>query len=454
MRGIYCSPHRAPAHAWATRTQQDDFSLRSAQAIPVELHHHAAELVGPDLFARGSHHQRGLRTLHARLGGSALGAEWGLTVQQQVLRLEGFVAAGHFAGFQLIDAQAVARAHDEVLLAPILGLPQRLKIIVFKLPAHRNKVADAEAQGVASHLEGGVDDLAGLAAQASLLLCLFGNRQPAGSIVVLERVGRDQVLRRGSTELLLSRPHGRGVVAGQDGVAAGIELLAHLHVPEVLFRAGDSPFFRRVQNRFVTGHCLVPGDGIGKYQGVLGFLVLEEVIDAFFFQQALHEAQIALAVLHAVVALAIGMVLDGSRFNVGEPALGQHRGDDGQGILGWLVEDAAVEGVVEQAERGSELDQVARVQVRGADLGEVGDDAVKEALFASDQLDAHGQRLADHIVGLKARLLREKTKLELVRLAQCLLPLQGLKQEHALGKGPGHRGVAAEEWHGDVYSSL
>jgi hypothetical protein len=88
------------------------------------------------------------------------------------------------------------------------------------------------------------------------------------------------------------------------------------------------------------------------------------------------------------------------------------------------------------------------VQLRGADLGEVGHDAVKEALLAGDQLDAHRERLAEHIVGIEVRLLREQPKLELVRPPQRLLPLEVSSKQHALGKGPRHRGIASEECHG------
>jgi hypothetical protein len=46
-----------------------------AQAIPIELHHHAAELVGPNLLARGADHQRGLRAGMRGLRRRALGTE-------------------------------------------------------------------------------------------------------------------------------------------------------------------------------------------------------------------------------------------------------------------------------------------------------------------------------------------------------------------------------------------
>jgi hypothetical protein len=78
------------------------------------------------------------------------------------------------------------------------------------------------------------------------------DRKPAGIVVVLERVGRHQIFRRPSTELLLLGPHLRRVVAAQHRVAAGIERPAHLHVPEMLFGAGDLPLFGRVENRFVA----------------------------------------------------------------------------------------------------------------------------------------------------------------------------------------------------------
>jgi len=63
---------------------------------------------------------------------------------------------------------------------------------------------------------------------------------------------------------------------------------------------------------------------------------------------------------------------------------------------------------------------------------------MKEALLAGDKLEAHGQGLAQHIVGLEARLLGKQAELKLVRPPEHLLAPEGLEQQHALGKGPCH----------------
>ena len=190
------------------------------------------------------------------------------------------------------------------------------------------------------------------------------------------------------------------------------------------------------------------GDGIGEHQGVLGFLVPEEIVDAFFFEQSLHEAQVALAVLDAEFACAVGVVLDRPRFDIGQPVLGQHRFHDGKRVLCGIVENAAIGGEVEQAQPRPDLGRVARVELRGPALGKPGHDAVKEALLAGVELDAHRERLAQHIGGIEVRLLGKQPELELVRSPQFLLPLERLKQQHALGKRPRHRGIAPEECHG------
>ena len=286
-------------------------------------------------------------------------------------------------------------------------------------------------------------DLVDLHARGSLKLRLFRERKGAGIVVVFKLRSRRCLVRALLAKHRLFRPNLGGVVAAQDRMNAGKEPLADFHAPEMLRNAGRPPLLRRVQNRFVAEYRLVPGDGIGQYQGVLGPLVLEEIVDAFFLQQALHEVQIALAELHAVLAHAIGMMLDRPGVHVGQVAQGQHRLRDGHGVLRGIVEHATVPRLLENAQLRLELGRVARVGMRGVLLGKIGHDAVKQAMRAAVERDAHGERLAEHGASIDIRILRKQTEIEQVWPTELLPPLQGLKKQNALLKGPRHRGIAS-----------
>ena len=137
-----------------------------------------------------------------------------------------------------------------------------------------------------------------------------------------------------------------------------------------------------------------------------------------------------------------------TRFDVGQPVLGQHRLHDGKRVLCGIVENAAIDGEVEQAQPRPDLGRVARVQLRSPALGKPGDDAVKESLLAGVELDAHCERLAQHILGIEVRLFGQQPELKQVRSPQFLLPLERLEQQHALGKGARHRCITTQKRHG------
>lgn len=79
--------------------------------------------------------------------------------------------------------------------------------------------------------------------------------------------------------------------------------------------------------------------GIDEIERVLIVLVLEEIVDAFFFQQSIDEIEVAFAVLHAVLAQSIGFaqrLLD----IAAETVLLENRLDDlGHGLI---LKDAAI----------------------------------------------------------------------------------------------------------------
>jgi hypothetical protein len=107
---------------------------------------------------------------------------------------------------------------------------------------------------------------------------------------------------------------------------------------------------------------------------VLVLFMLEEVVDAFVFEQALDEVEVGLAVLHRVLAFAVAGLEPG--LDVGETALGQYLGGQHGGIE--LEEDAAVARVVEERQLRVQDGHVAGVLHGQSGLGEVGDDAVEE----------------------------------------------------------------------------
>ena len=110
--------------------------------------------------------------------------------------------------------------------------------------------------------------------------------------------------------------------------------------------------------------------------------MLEEIVDAFFFKQALDEIEVGLTILQAVLALEIGMALEGAGLDVRVAALSEAIGDDGQRCLTFFIDHTAVAGVVEELEIGVDDDLVACVIHHEAGLGKVGDDAVRMAIVA------------------------------------------------------------------------
>src|ERR1700722_7822138 len=89
-----------------------------AQAIPVELHHDPAVLVGMDLLARGADDHRRLRATHHRLGRDAGRAELLLAGNRGEAAAELMLVAG--TGRILVRRRLDAGGGDEVL-AVLIG---------------------------------------------------------------------------------------------------------------------------------------------------------------------------------------------------------------------------------------------------------------------------------------------------------------------------------------------
>ena len=288
-----------------------------AQPVPVELHHHATEAVGPDLLARRPNDERRLRSAHAGLLRRPPRPERRVGVEEQIDRLERLIGARHGPALVLVDAEAVGGTDDQILVAEVLRVPEGEDLLA-AAPARpqRDQIANPEAHGVAFHLDERALHTLRLHAHRGLAACLRRIEKPTRVVVVLELRARRRLARRFLAELRLPGPQLCRVVAAQDRVPAGIERFAHLHAPEMLLGPRDLPFLGRVEHRFIPLGRLVPGDRVGEHHDVLGFLVLEEVVDAFVLEQPLHEVEVAFLVLHAVLALAVDMILDRARLDV------------------------------------------------------------------------------------------------------------------------------------------
>jgi len=416
------------------------------EPVPVELNHHATEEVGPDLLVRGPDDHGGLRALDAGLGHRPPRAKRHLRVEELVGGAKRLVAAGQRAGLVLIDAQPVAGADDEVLLAEVLGLPEGCQghLAALEVWPQGHEVTEPEPQGVAVHLDEGVLHALGLRAQARLVASLLGIVEPARIVVVLEaRPGR-RLVRDRVAPLRLLRPIQGRIVAREHGVLAGIERPAQPHAKEVLGGPGGTALLERERDGRIARRHVVGREPIGEHQRVLARLVPEEVVDALVLEQALHEAQIALAILHAVLALAIDTPLERARLEIGQPPLREHRGHDLDRVLTDLIEDPAVAGVLELPQERFQHGPVAGEPVRDARLGESRNRAVKAALAPARERKADPHRLAQHLVGVEVRIGRKQTELEPIRRAEGLGADQRLQQQDPLVERPADPRVATE----------
>ena len=151
-------------------------------------------------------------------------------------------------------------------------------------------------------------------------------------------------------------------------------------------------FHRAIRNFFETGSALVRAQRIGQHHGVRAGGMREVVVDAFLLHQSADEAEVVLAVLHAIVAL--GVIAAEALLDVRVADLAQHGADD----LGHahLAVDAAVDLARQQpgfGHQGGAVDGVAHV-IDGleAGLARLADDAVEMARIAVFGFQRHRHR--------------------------------------------------------------
>ena len=136
---------------------------------------------------------------------------------------------------------------------------------------------------------------------------------------------------------------------------------------------------------------LVSRGVVGEDERVLAVLVLEEVEDAFVFEEARDEGEGGFVVLHAVVARRV--CAGRGIFVVGEAQLVEEaRHDVGHGLV--LV-DAAVGGLRQDPEPRTKLRVVCGEALVGVLLHEARDDAVEEVVGSVVEPQLDGRALAD-----------------------------------------------------------
>jgi hypothetical protein len=258
-----------------------------AQAVPVELHLHAAVLVGVNLLGGGllvAHHHRGLRARDQRLGRVAVGPEDMGVAHGAEAAAEVRLALARFVA-RVLRVDVGGDDHVVGVLAGQRVFFQR-KAVACGQRAHGGGVArDAQRMGVEllhAH-QRQVAPARGLGVQARVVIVLQRGRRPRqrGAAVHLQRRGGLEVVvvgqrHLGRRQLVRVAPFGDGLQVDQ--------LVLRLAVL-VLGEAGEVD---------VRGHA------VADDQRVLVGGMAEEVVHAFFLHQPADKVEVGLAVLHAV----------------------------------------------------------------------------------------------------------------------------------------------------------
>ena len=158
---------------------------------------------------------------------------------------------------------------------------------------------------------------------------------------------------------------------------------------------GDQPGVLLVGHRRQRGkHRLV----VAEHQHMAVRAVLEVIVDAFLFAEALDEMQVALVVLHAVLAFGIDHRAEVEAMaDAGENAMFlEHPGDDLR--HGQVLENALVAAVGEIGELRYERQAVAGQAPAGLSLGDAMDQAVNAAAVRGE--------------GEKRRLMQQRLQLQ------------------------------------------
>ena len=368
------------------------FLVRLAFAVPVELHLHAAVLVGPDLLAGLADHDRGLRPGDDRLGRDARRAKRRLAVDRAERRTERSVR-NRQAAFEIVRLDLVRARRDQILLV----------LVFHRKPAELEQSARAEAACVAAALRLFALRLQLLEPDVHIRFAVRFLRVLARIVVHLE-VG----VGGGRAELRLQarlRPLEVEVV---EHVAPGLDLLGHAPAVDVIALAPLAPLRRVIRHLGITRRRGVRAERIGEHHRVLTVLVLEEVVDAGLFQQTADEVERRLAVLHDVIPRRVAR---GQGFvEIGEAVAAKH-------LLhhvghAHVLEDATVGRAREQPQPRPHRRAVHSVAARGGGTRKAADVAVEMPLLIAALLDVDRDALAEHVAHGHGRV--EAQQLELV----------------------------------------
>ena len=390
-----------------------------AAPVPVELHAHAAELVGMDLVAVFAHHDGRLRPAHLRLGR----APWRAELLRRRQRLELDVKA-RAAALPRVEA-AVAGLHlvagDEVLRV----------LIGTRVAAHGEGEAVAQAVRVGRTAEDLEARLHLVAPVLEVMQALRGLHEAAGIVedfavgllVCAHQVAIDEEVALGDLEVEvldreLARLHRSRHGPAADEVHIGRRLLASAEEGQIVG---------------AVGLRVVCAGRVDEHELVLAVAVLEAVVDAFVLKQPTDEIEVALAVLHAVLALAV--LAKNLEVVHGDGVVVEHQLDD----VGHLhvLEDAAVHRAREEPQPGPHDGLVTMEAPRRAGQRKARDKAVQVAQRVAPQRDLDGHALAEDEVGVEVGARAQQRGADLAERAEGLAAAEGLQQQISRAEGVG-----------------
>src|SRR5690606_22296706 len=372
-----------------------------ALAVPGELHLHPAVLIGPDLLAGRTGHDRALRAGHDRLGRDERRPERhrrGLHLDRAEIRL---LLAARRIGPIRVGPDLVLDREDQVLLVLVLA-----------------RVVD-EAEGLATAEAG---DRAGAAhAPVRRLVLLEPDLRQLIAPVEVDVARRVAVhLAFGERVLHRRRAPGRQIGARLLEVEAGLaepsrpDVQGALPLVEMVALPPRLVFAREERHLLVVVALQIRLLVVGQDQLVLTVLVLEEKEDALVLAQALDEVEVGFVVLDAI--LARGMAFAQLEAVARDRILGEDLLDD----VGdrQLLENAAVGGGREEPQPRPHVRPVAGIAAVGAGVGELHDVAVEVARRPALEGHLQLQRRAQDVLEADAVVLAQQLDPVVEQLAQ------------------------------------
>ena len=386
--------------------------IEFAVAVPVELDFNAAEFVGVDLLACGAHHDGGLGALDHRLGGGA----W---LAIGLFAVQGGEAAGvdilHLRrqpGGVGVRLQFVGGGHDKVF--PVLVLARKFDQL--------EQAAHGEAAGVGLSLNLLVFRLKFFDARPNVSFAVAGLRVFAG-VVKDFHLGAHMASRNGRFHQQVGL--GALEIVVIEGINAGLDLLRHGPLVDVVLFTAQVLVRREKGYFFVAGKRFVGTDRIGQHERVFVFFVFEIVVDALLLHEPAGEVEIGFAVLDAVGPLAISAAE--RFFEIREAEVPKHLLDDIRN--GHILKDPAVGRPGQEPQPGMHSGCVEAEIAQGARQAEPAHEPVEITGFVLGQLEANGDILPQKILELDVRIFAEQVEVKLKQAAQRLRGGHAVKQE-------------------------